>query len=321
MPGLVQAQRDIARLPGRFRSRPEEISSAPMEAALRAHAEGTGRFLLAVAGATTIAHGWLLPQDSVNQRHVVALQLAVHEGHQGQGIGAQLLDALIAWARAQPALRKIVLTVRERNERALRLYRARGFVVHGRVVESLRLADGTTFDDLLMTLWLPRPAAESGAAAVILRPAVAADFEAIARLGDEVNGLHHDRHPAVFTPRGDRVAHAAFWRARWHDGEHFIVAEQGGAVVGFVCGSVVDEKQTALVNAMRLLRAGSVAVSAASRGQGIGTRLMQALADWGREQGAVELRLNVWDFNRGAMRLYERLGYELRSHYYALPLQ
>lgn len=46
------------------------------------------------------------------------------------------------------------------------------------------------------------------------------------------------------------------------------------------------------------------------RGQGAGSRLMRLAEDQGREAGAKVLSLIVAQYNRGAVRLYERLGYE-----------
>lgn len=53
-----------------------------------------------------------------------------------------------------------------------------------------------------------------------------------------------------------------------------------------------------------------IAVSAAARGQGIGTRLLQAIADHARATGKSTVRLDVIDTNPDARRLYERYGFE-----------
>ena len=42
---------------------------------------------------------------------------------------------------------------------------------------------------------------------------------------------------------------------------------------------------------------------------------MGSAEGWARERGAYEMRLHVWAFNEGAMRMYEELGYEVRSHF------
>jgi len=49
---------------------------------------------------------------------------------------------------------KVELLVRATNERAIRLYRALGFVEEGRFRDRVRLPDGTLVDDIAMA-WRP----------------------------------------------------------------------------------------------------------------------------------------------------------------------
>ncbi len=44
------------------------------------------------------------------------------------------------------------------------------------------------------------------------------------------------------------------------------------------------------------------------RAQGISGRLLQALMDWGKENGAGEARLDVYSLNESAIRAYEKAG-------------
>lgn len=53
----------------------------------------------------------------------------------------------------------------------------------------------------------------------------------------------------------------------------------------------------------------ALAVDSALRGRGIGTRLLEAVHEFGREKGFAAVTLEVVDTNTGAIRLYERLGY------------
>jgi GNAT superfamily N-acetyltransferase len=50
-------------------------------------------------------------------------------------------------------------------------------------------------------------------------------------------------------------------------------------------------------------------VAADSEGRGVGRALLEAAADWSRERGHRLLTLNVFDGNRRARALYDRLGY------------
>ena len=64
-----------------------------------------------------------------DQADVMTIGVRAHA--RGQGIGATILDALLAWSREAGA-REIFLDVRPSNESAIHLYETRGFVEIGR---------------------------------------------------------------------------------------------------------------------------------------------------------------------------------------------
>jgi GNAT superfamily N-acetyltransferase len=150
--------------------------------------------------------------------------------------------------------------------------------------------------------------------AVIYREALPADVTAMCALGLEVNALHHEAAPHVFAGPGEPERDRAHWAHTFGrpDATAF-VAELDGIVVGFVNVHVVVETHS-LLQPLCFARVGSIVVTAAQRGRGIGRELMARAEQWARQQDASEIRLNVWAFNRNALRLYEELDYEVRSH-------
>lgn len=61
--------------------------------------------------------------------HVVGMY--VRSAHRGQGLAQALLAAVVADARARPAISVLTLTCTQGNERALQLYASAGFEVFG----------------------------------------------------------------------------------------------------------------------------------------------------------------------------------------------
>jgi putative acetyltransferase len=80
--------------------------------------------------------------------------IAVHEGHQRQGVGRALMNSLLRWARSNPRVEKVELQVRSSNEPAIALYRSLGFVEEGRKTRRLKIGPNEYLDDVYMALWV-----------------------------------------------------------------------------------------------------------------------------------------------------------------------
>jgi len=91
-----------------------------------------------------------------------------------------------------------------------------------------------------------------------------------------------------------------------------LVAEAGGVVVGFVVAGVVGPEA----------EVESIAVAGEAQGRGIGAALLGGLIGELKSAGVKELRLEVRESNRTAVRLYERAGFReigRRAGYYREP--
>jgi ribosomal-protein-alanine N-acetyltransferase len=93
------------------------------------------------------------------------------------------------------------------------------------------------------------------------------------------------------------------------DGRRYLVAEEGGAIVGYG-GLLVVGEDTHII---------TLAVAPEAQRRGLGTRLMLALVAEALDAGSSHLTLEVRVSNEAAQRLYHRFGFEkvgLRRHYY-----
>jgi ribosomal protein S18 acetylase RimI-like enzyme len=155
-PLLAAAERAIAAVPGRLASGPDEISDAAVRKAILDAADGRrGIYLVAERAGTVVGHAFLEPISPLAATsHVVRVTIAVHEGHQSQGVGRALMEELLRWARSNPRVDKVELQVRSSNERAIALYRSLGFVEEGRKTRRLRIGPSEYLDDLYMALWV-----------------------------------------------------------------------------------------------------------------------------------------------------------------------
>ncbi|MCX6029697.1 MAG: GNAT family protein [Chloroflexi bacterium] len=87
-------------------------------------------------------------------RHRGRIGLSVQAPYRGLGIGEALLKTLLDWAAAEPELERVELSVFAHNTRALNLYHKLGFVEEARLLRTVKLADGTYYDDVMMVKWV-----------------------------------------------------------------------------------------------------------------------------------------------------------------------
>jgi len=83
-------------------------------------------------------------------RHRCLLGMGVHRDHRRQGLGGQLLETALAWARAQGGIDWVDLEVIASNLPARRLYERSGFVVVGATPDLFRI-DGEQLGYVYMT--------------------------------------------------------------------------------------------------------------------------------------------------------------------------
>jgi ribosomal protein S18 acetylase RimI-like enzyme len=78
-------------------------------------------------------------------RHRAMLGMGVHRAYRRRGLGAQLVDAALSWARSQDGLSWIDLEVLSANAPAVSLYLRVGFTMTARIEDMLEI-DGVSHD-------------------------------------------------------------------------------------------------------------------------------------------------------------------------------
>jgi ribosomal protein S18 acetylase RimI-like enzyme len=64
-----------------------------------------------------------------------------------------------------------------------------------------------------------------------------------------------------------------------------------------------------------------IAVTEEAEGRGVGRALMEHAEKWARERGHDRITLSVFEGNRRARGLYERVGYAVEMRRYVKPLR
>ena len=80
-------------------------------------------------------------------------------------------------------------------------------------------------------------------------------------------------------------------------------------MIGLVHIDIREAPDHPIMMPRRYAKVDDLAVGKSFQRSGIGRSLMARAHQRALEQGVREVELNVWEFNRGAIALYEQLGY------------
>ncbi|MBP4040665.1 GNAT family N-acetyltransferase [Aeromonas sp. SrichE-2G] len=149
-----------------------------------------------------------------------------------------------------------------------------------------------------------------------IRKASELDIDAILELNRQIGEIHYAQAPQVFCAPSPEER-AFLLAAITAEGRLFCVAEQDGAVAGFLTARIDINETIPFLSKEPICRIGTVVVDEGHRSRGIGRALIAHCDHWAKARGASQIRLEVMAFNARARELYESLGFTRQSEIYA----
>ncbi|MFD1672559.1 GNAT family N-acetyltransferase [Agrilactobacillus yilanensis] len=87
--------------------------------------------LLALLGDEIVGMVRIAGEEDLHLRHIGEIGISVKKAYWGHQIGTMLLEDGIDWAKQTRLIRRLTLTVQQRNQRAVKLYKKLAFQVEG----------------------------------------------------------------------------------------------------------------------------------------------------------------------------------------------
>lgn len=135
------------------------------------------------------------------------------------------------------------------------------------------------------------------------------DYEAINALRAPVCALHSNGYPALFKPVFAKDHQERVLKMMEDPEQDVLVAEENGQLLGFTMVEYIKREETNSMYAVHEAHIVEIGVDETSQGKGIGTALIQAVKDAAKVRGCRSVQLDVWEFNKSALRFYEKLGF------------
>lgn len=152
-------------------------------------------------------------------------------------------------------------------------------------------------------------------AAITVRRAVPADYEAICELADLMDAPQHEALPERFRKPAGPVRLRDRTEKLMRDPDTFLAAaEHDGRVVGVANCGLVRMGDFPQKHPITSLLVRGIVVRPELRRNGIATALVDKAIEWARAKGATEAQANVYDFNQPAAAFFASLGLKPLSH-------
>ncbi|MDZ7798247.1 MAG: GNAT family N-acetyltransferase [Patescibacteria group bacterium] len=90
----------------------------------------------------------------------------------------------------------------------------------------------------------------------------------------------------------------------------FFLAKDNTKIVGYLTAFEEKSPDRSMLKLRKYIQIDDLSVRSDYRKKGIGTLLMDKLEELAKKNKIYEVELNVWCFNKGAIKFYENKGYE-----------
>ena len=152
---------------------------------------------------------------------------------------------------------------------------------------------------------------------ITIRKASRADAKCLDRLYTELEQDAVDYQPEHFVISSRTRLTADMFDS---DTQTMLVAEDDGAVIGFAHLMLIKAKDIPCLKPQTALYLQDLVVTADYRSKGIGTMLLSAAKEYGREKDADFFRTQVFPQNTDGLRFYERNGFAEKMKTIECPL-
>lgn len=143
-----------------------------------------------------------------------------------------------------------------------------------------------------------------------LRPVRAEDYDVISQLEQQLLNVHRAHRPDIFEETDQAYPMDEFQPLLENKAGFGAVAVAGEKVVGFCAVELKEVRAATYLTAHRYAFINDICVDESCQRQGIGKHLFEYAVNEAKARGVSYVRLNVWDFNQGAIAFYHALGME-----------
>ncbi|MBH0358133.1 GNAT family N-acetyltransferase [Bacillus toyonensis] len=147
-----------------------------------------------------------------------------------------------------------------------------------------------------------------------VRLATSKDFGDISNINKQVQQLHIEGRPDIYAKTSVSLDRNAY--ETWLNDttiEIFVVEDNNKEILAYIILDIKEPSENPKLVERKVLFIRNIGVSEICRGTGIGEILIQKAFEYAKDIQATSIELNVLEFNKKAIRFYEKLGFKTQS--------
>lgn len=136
------------------------------------------------------------------------------------------------------------------------------------------------------------------------------DLERVNELRRHVSELHVNGRPDIFKPGFCQELQDRVYEMRRSENSDVMVAERDGVICGMACVEYLRKQESPYNQERNIYYITEFGVDEAFRRRGVGRELMEFMRSDARAKGFSRIELDMWTFNKPALRFYESIGFQ-----------
>lgn len=149
----------------------------------------------------------------------------------------------------------------------------------------------------------------------MIRFAKEEELDQVNELRKQVNDIHVEGKPEIFKAGFNDDLRDHIYTI-WNDPrQEIVVADFEGIICGFAVLNHINKPETPFMYERDYLDVDEFCVGEKYRRQGVATDMIMFIKEYAREKGFKRLELNMWEFNEGALKFYEMVGFHTYRRY------
>ncbi|MDV3428843.1 MAG: GNAT family N-acetyltransferase [Bacillota bacterium] len=139
------------------------------------------------------------------------------------------------------------------------------------------------------------------------------DYKEVNELNCQIQDIHVQDRPDIYKKTEIPLDKDYYSCLLKDENARVILAIEGGHTVGYSIFQIKVTPNRSNLVYRKIIYIDDICIDENYRGKGIGEKLFKFIAEYGKSVGAHSLELSVWEFNKGAIDFYNKMGMSTKN--------